>query len=377
MAKAAVLDLEPQTSASTDIAVIIAQDHAVALLDREKFNAFYAKLKADAPTDVDIATNKGRDTIRSYAAKVRSEKAAIDKDRLRLTKEWRDLTSQVNSAGKEIEEQLETLAVEIRAPLTAWEEAEKTRANECRLVIDNMRAAKVIAEEDTAASVRQRGTRVYQTELDPTRFGELLAEAESVKQDAIETLKRALARLTQEEADRAELAKLRAEREEADRVAAENAAAEEAERQRAEQERIAEERRAAAEKAEADRIAAAEKAAAERAQREAEEAAQAERDRVQREHDAALLAERARADDAERAAQAERDRIEADRVAAAAEAKRIADEQAAREANKAHRTRIKTAAKQAIMTCGADEETAQKIVLAIIAGEVPAVRLEY
>ncbi|MGY2734921.1 hypothetical protein [Sphingomonas sp. UYP23] len=83
-------------------------------------------------------------------------------------------------------------------------------------------------------------------------------------------------------------------------------------------------------------------------------------------------------------AQAERDRVaeqerqrEAREAADRAAAKRLADEQAAREANKAHRARVKTAAKQAIMTCGADEETAQKIVLAIIAGEVPAVALAF
>ncbi len=48
-----------------------------------------------------------------------------------------------------------------------------------------------------------------------------------------------------------------------------------------------------------------------------------------------------------------------------------------READKAHRQSVMTAAKQAIMTCGVDEDAAKKVVLAIIAGEVPAVTLEF
>lgn len=36
-----------------------------------------------------------------------------------------------------------------------------------------------------------------------------------------------------------------------------------------------------------------------------------------------------------------------------------------------------SAAKEAIMTCGVDEETARKIVLLIKAGEVPNVKMEF
>ena len=84
-----------------------------------------------------------------------------------------------------------------------------------------------------------------------------------------------------------------------------------------------------------------------------------------------------RAAAAEQEAQAERQRI------ADAEAKRLADEEAAkaeqakREADQAHRTAVKTKAKEAIMSCGADEDTARKIVVAIIAREIPHVSLAF
>jgi colicin import membrane protein len=48
-----------------------------------------------------------------------------------------------------------------------------------------------------------------------------------------------------------------------------------------------------------------------------------------------------------------------------------------RAADKAHRAKIMKAAKEAIMTCGIDEEAAKKVVLLIRAGEVPNVSLAF
>lgn len=351
---------------------------AVVLFDQDKFDAFYARLKADVEAvPVDLSTKKGRDAIASIAAKVRSEKASIDKDRLRLTKEWRDMTAQVNGAWNTIKDQLDTLAVAARAPLTAWEDAEKARAAEIDRMIADIHIAAIIAPEDTAASVRERGTMVWQIKIDAETFGDRLDEAKAARAQAVEALKAALARLTKEEKDKAELDRLRAEAAERERLEAERIAEEERKAREAEAARVAEDRRIAAEKAEAERIARAQREAEDRAKREAEAAAQAERDRIQREHEEALAAERRRAEEAERARQAEVDRIAKEEADRKAEADRIAAEQAAREADQKHRSAVMKAAKEAIMTTGADEETAKKIVLLIRSGEVPNVRLEF
>lgn len=351
---------------------------AVVLFDSQKFDSFYEKLKADVEAvPIDLATKKGRDAIASVAAKVRSEKARIDKDRLRLTKEWRDMTAQVNGAWNEIKERMDALAVEARRPLTEWEEAEKVRIAECDAIISQLSLASVVTLDDTSATVRERGKEVWEIAIDAERFGDKFDQAVRAKEHAIDMLKTALARLTREEEERAELDRLRAA--EAERLAKEQAEREEREaRERAEAEAKAEEeRKVAAEKAEQERIAAAQREAEERAKAEAEAAAEAERIRIQREHEEALAAERRRAEEAERAAQAERDRIEREEAARKAEAERLAAEQAKREADQAHRTKVKTAAKESMMTCGADEETARKIVVAILAGEIPHVRLEF
>lgn len=362
----------------TEIVAAVTQNPGVVLLDSEKFDAFYERLKAETDKLVpDTTTAKGRDEIRSLAARVRSSKASIDKARLQLTKEWRDNVSRANEAGKVIETRLEGLAVEVRKPLTEWEEAEKARETACADILDRINAAAVISIDDTASGVRQRGAQVWNTKLDPEMFRDGLEQAEQVKANAVATLKSALARLEREEADRAELERLRTEAAERERVAAEKAAEEEAERRRAEQARLAEEARIAAEKAEAERLERIAREAEERARREAEEVAEAERQRIEREHAEALTAERRRAEEAENAARIERERVEAEEAARVAEAKRLADEQAKRDRDQAHRTAVKSAAKTAIMSCGADEETARKIVVAILANEIPNVTLRF
>ena len=358
--------LPPETQA-TDIALAVQSNPGIVLLDTAKFDAFYDKwkAKADALTP-DTSTAKGRDEIRSLAANLAREKVAIDKARLSMTSDWRSMTDQANEAGKVIKSRLEALGDEIRAPLTKWEEAEKARADKCSAIIASLRSAAIVEIGDTADEIRQRGMNVWATVLDAFMFGETLSEAQATKDSTVATLKRALDRLTKEEADRAELEKLRADAIERERVEAEKAAAEQRERDRVEAERVAAEVKAAAAKTESARIAAAQETAAEEARRATAFAAQIEID-----------AANERAAKVERERQAEVDQQAKAKAEADAEAKRLADEQAEREANKAHRARVKTAAKQAIMTCGVSEDAAQKIVLAIIAGEIPAVTLRF
>lgn len=375
MATAAV---ELPLSDATDIAVVVAHNPAIVLLDEGKRDDLFAHIRREVEAfEPDLTTAKGRDAIKSLAYKITRTKTAIDAAGKSLNEEARAKINVVDAARRTAREELDRMADEVRKPLTEWEEAEKARVAECREWIDDFKHDAVVTIEDTADSVRARGQHVFGRKLDPDQFGDMLPEAEAAKAQAVETLKAALIRLTKEEADRAELEKLRTE-------AAEREAREQAEREAREAQekadaeaKAAEERRAAAEKAEAERIARVEQEAAARAKREAEEAAEADRQRIEREHAEQLAAERRRAEEAERAAQAERDRVAKEDAARAAEARRVADEQAAREANKAHRTRVKTAAKQAIMTCGVSEEAAQKVVLAIIAGEIPAVTLAF
>ncbi len=365
MASAAKLEAVPETG--TDIAVVVAQTPVVVLLDEKKRDDLFAHIRReiDAFTP-DISTAKGRDAIKSFAYKITRTKTAIDAAGKELNEEARARINVVDAARRDARAELDKLAEQVRKPLTDWEEAEAARVAECDAIINRIVQAGTVTLDDTADTVRARGMEIWGIQIDAERFGDKFEQATRAKAHVVDLLKTALARLTKEEADRAELERLRAEAEE--RAEADRRADEEAARvaREAEEARLAEERRVEAEKAEAERLARIEREAAERARREAEEAKQAEIDAANR-----------RAEEAERAAQAERDRIAAEEAARQAEAKRLADEQAKREADQAHRTAVKSAAKTAIMSCGADEETARKIVMAIIAGEIPAVKLEF
>lgn len=382
MASAAVIEQGEMTG---DIAVIVAQTPALVLVDSAKRGDLFAHIKREISAfEPDVSTAKGRDAIKSFAFKITRTKTAIDDAGKKLNEDARAKIAVVDAARRDARETLDELAKSVRRPLTDWEAAEKDRNARADAIINQLARDAMVGLDETAADVRARGMAVYQLTLDPALFGDKLDTAQKAKDHAVDTLKAALARLTREEADRAELQRLRdeaaareladkiaagqaeAERQQALQIEAERAATERAAQEAAEHAQREQERQIAAQQAEAARIEQARLEAAALAEQQAREAAKAEQDKRDREH-AEALAE----------AQAERDRI----AAQEAERQRL-DEQARREqerrdADQAHRTKVKAAAKTAIMSCGADEDTARKIVMAIIAGEVPAVSLRF
>lgn len=417
-------------AAGTHIATVVEQTPVIVLTDHDQRDAFYAHIQREVDAfQPDVSTEKGRKEIKSFAYKITRTKTAIDDAGKKLNEEARARINAVDAERRVVKEKLDALAKEVRRPLTEWEEAEEKRIDECRAVIERIKASAVVTIEDTAATVRARGAEVWNTAIDADRFGDMLAEATATKEMAVSSLKSAMARLAQEEADKAELERLRAEaaeREERDRIEREAREAEEHKRKYAadviehirqctlgmiggkvypyiillrelEEKIVVSEadfgdmagevesarvaglellRKAQAEQAERKQREIADQARQEAAEA-AERAAREEQAKRDREHAEQLAAERRRAEDAERAAQAERDRIAAEEAKREAEAKRLADEQAAREADQAHRSAVMKAAKEAIMTCGVDEDTAKKIVLLIRSGEVPNVSLRF
>lgn len=350
----------------TSIVAQVEATPALVLIDKEKFSQFYEAMRDECTAHKpDLTTEKGRKAIASLAYKVARTKTAIDDAGKALNEEARARINAVDEARREIRKQLDGLRDEVRAPLTEWEQAEEVREQNARKFMTSIREMRV-EFEDTAETVAAKIDALKALTVDPKVHLHGTEVAQSALASAIETLTEAHTRLVREEADRAELGRLRAEAEERERREAEARAAEE-EQRRAE----------AAKKAEADRLAAIQREAEERAKKQAEEEAQAERERIAREHEQALAAERQRAEEAERAAKAERDRIAKEAADRQAEADRLAAEQAARDADRAHRGRVMGAAKEAIMELGVDEAAAKAIVLAIAAGNIPAISIKF
>lgn len=397
----------------------------VVLLDGEAFDAFYERMKAETDKHVpDVTTDKGRKAVIALARRVTTTKTAITAAAKGLTEGWRQQTATVNAARKPIEEKLAELAAEVRRPVTEWEAAEAARVERNRALVDDMRQAATVTLDDTAASVEERGRRIHGIAFGEGWSAEEEAEAVAVKAATVQALVAARNRLRQEEADKAELARLRQEAEERAVREAEAQAAQEAEEaaRRAEEERLAaiereNERQRQAEAAEAERIA--------KAERDAEQRVRDEADRVAREAESKRayarqiidyikqvglgmiggqtypygilireLTDKIAIDDslgdmqdevrtirdvtlANVQAAMERQAEKAREAEANEQRERAAREDAKRAANRAHVAKVMGAAKEAIMTCGVTEDQARSIVTAIKAGLVPAVGITF
>lgn len=347
---------DTKTDAGGEIATLAPAETKLVLLDPAKFEEFFGRIKQETDKLVpDTSTAKGRDEIRSMAARVVRAKASIDKARLDLTKEWRDNVTKANAAGNTIKERMEAHAEAIRKPLTDWEEAEKTRQRECRQQIEWFKGATRRDINDTAAQLRSALEYIRTVTIDPAVFQEMEEEAHEARDTAISYIENAITVAEQRERDAAELAALRAQQAERDRIAAQQA-----------EEAAAAEREAERQRNEAARIEQARKDAAAQAERDAAAAARREQDARDAAHAAELAKERRRTEE-----------LEAIERARVAEADRVATETARRERNQRHRNAVKAAAAKAVMKHGVDEDTAAKIVMAIIAGEVPNVTLAF
>ena len=317
--------------------------------------ALRKKLAGYAP---DATTQGGRDEIGSKAKMVGSAKQDLLRLGAGLKADHQKALKAIIAEERIIEERMDAMRDAILAPRVAYQEREKNRVAAHEAAIEEIRAWTAVPMDSTSAQVRTRWEHCRQHLHQERDWQEFEARARYEIQAAEATLERLYQRLAKEEAEAAELARLRAdeaarqaaaaerlriEREaEIARQAAERARqqaeADAARRLQAAQEEAARKLREAEERAEAERLAVerrGQEAAAEaervlRAEREraAEEAAQVERDRQAEEQRAAhALAEAEAKAEAERHAAAERERLAAQR--AADEARQAAEREAA------------------------------------------------
>ena len=345
---------------------------------------------------LDASTPKGRDEIRSAAAEVARVKSALLKLADGVSEEARKTHKAIVAEKHVIEEKLDALKDQVRAPLTEYENIEKARVEGHERAIAQIDALANIPADATAEDIAGLIDAFAQSDLmhrDWKEFEPRARKAETNTRNALkaayadavaaeaEAKRQAEERAAEAERECVEAARLQAEREA--RIAAEAA-------QRAREEAEARAAREAADKAaavERERQAAAKreqdaKDAAERAQREAaaaeqrriEAEAKAEADRIAAEERAARESkEAAQRAEREKAAAVEAEKRRAAQVAAAEKAE--ADRRAA---DKAHRGKINRAAANALMVAARiTEENAIAIVTAMARGEIPAVRIAY
>ena len=344
---------------STELTIVdrVRDNPALVLIKPEAFDPFYDRIRAEVMAETpDLSTDKGRKAIASLAHKVVRTKTAIDAAGKKLNEDARAQINAVDAARRTIREKLDALAEEVRKPLTEWEEAEKLHVEECTAALTWIKSAASISINDTAASLqdRLRALDAYD-DADPSwrDFGPMIRDAKCAARAALSD---GINRLRREEAERAELERLRQEAAQREIEAA-------AERERHEAARREDEakERAIAERARVEAEAAERAAQAERARIDAERAEE------RRKHEAELAATRAEAE-----------RLAREELTRKAEAERAAEEERRRAEDRKHRSEVMKAAKQDIMEAACvSEEQAKSIVLAITGGNVRNVSMRF
>lgn len=336
--------------AGLDPATIFQPDGLSDLLDR---------IEAEALSVVpDIASAKGRKAIAGMAAKVARSKVYLDQLGKDLTADLKKRTAVVDAERKAMRDRLDALKVRVRAPLTEWEQAEADRLERHRLAISEIEETAANPEAMDCAALGAAIETVEAVALGDS-WEEFEAQAARAKDAALTTLRAALVRRSEYEAEQVELARLRAEQVERERLERE--------------ERLTRE-------------------AAERAKREAEERAREEARRIEQEREAERLqaenarlkAEQARAEAEQRAAEAEQRAALAaeqaaaqERARAKAEADCLQAEEARRKADRDHALAVKTDAARDLVALGLDAEQARTVVVAICEGRVRRVSIAF
>ncbi|HBK4598623.1 TPA: hypothetical protein LLS53_000214 [Klebsiella michiganensis] len=327
--------------------VVIEKKNAMAVFtNNDQLDPLIELIEKEARSLVpDVTTKKGRDAIASMAHKVARSKTYIDNAGKDLVAELKALPKQIDESRRVVRERLDALKDEVRRPLTEWEaEQERIKAEEAmnalhaealemNIKFDQELAAKFEADHEMALLMdkdidRERADKAAEAER------QRIAREEEIKRQAEEKAKR--------EAEEKHRAEMEAS---ARREAEERAAKERAERERIEAQQRAERDRIAAEqKAEADKQAAID---AERRK------AQEEADRIRRE-----------------AEQREQARLD--------EEKRKADEQARREADVKHRKFVGTEIVKALLAnTSLSRDQAIEVLTAIKDGNIPHTGISY
>lgn len=352
---------------ATEVATVPSKENALTVFKAANgLDPYLAHIRAEIDGFIpDVTTRKGREAIASIAHSVARSKTTLDNIGKELVAELKDVPKKIDAERKRMRDLLDAWKDEVRKPLDDWQAAEDARIDKLQKGIDwfNLRAYE---NADLDSTELKATLEKVQSIVVGDKWEEFEAEAHRAKAAAIESLTEQLAKREKQEAEQAELAKLRAEAEE-----------------RAKKDREEQIRKEAADKATRE--------AEEKAQRERDAQAQKVRDEQaaseRRELDLKLQAEKAEREKLEanqRAEQAERDSTARAEAAAAAERKRQADEKAEldrqakdRQADVEHKSKILKAAKEAFVGMNISEELAKAIVLKIARGEVPNVTISF
>jgi hypothetical protein len=282
---------------------------------------------------LDISTEPNRKALAALAFKVTKSKTFIENQRKGLVAAEKKRLQTIDAEGRRIWDILESIASEVRRPLTEWEQLDKDRVFRHESTIEMLNQARIIPFGASSAVIQGVIDKVEA--VDPASTEEFAHLTTQRKAEALSVLTGALTTALETERQKADNDRLRAE---------------------------------AAERQSQETAIAAARIAREQAEKDAE----AERQR--------LIQERQEADD--RAAAAERRAaaaVEEERARAAEAKAKEAEATAKREQNKKHVAKINAEVRDVILGLGLamSEGEAVALIAAIAAGQIPHVTIAY
>lgn len=344
---------------ATGLVTVPAKDTALEVFKKDQgldpyLKSIRAEVDAFLAEPPSLDTNKGRQAYASMAHKIARSKTAIDGVGKELVADLKELPKKIDAERKRWRDTLDGWRDEVRGPLNEWEAAEEARKARHETGIEALKANAGLADGESSEMVAAYLAEAENTKVDES-WEEYEAEAHRVKEYVVTSLRAALKRQQEYEAEQAELARLRAEQEERERQEREARIAREAE-ERA--------RREAEEAARAEREAVARR----------EQEAKAEAERKEREHQEAIERQRQEAEQERHRVEAEYQRKEQERLDAE---RREREEAERRQANKDHRARVNRTAMQAMIDGGMPDDCAKQAITLIAKGQVPGVTINY
>lgn len=316
----------------------------------------------------DTSTVSAREQIRSEAFKVARLKTALEKIGLDESRRVKEIPKAIDSNRRELKERLEAIQLRVRQPLTDWEHEQETRQAEIDAYLDDFTA---IAENIDASSSGSIIEAINALSAHHNTKPSVLTDTASAKADELlaanhKHLNSLLEIARKQEADAAELEKLRAEALERQRLEEIEVA-----KRKAEEKARLEAQAEAEQKLEAERLRLREIELQQEREREAHE--QALRDAEQ----AKLLAEQQAKEALIRAEQEKTAAVEAERLRMEQEKLKTEADAKAREANRAHCKKINNEALASLVATGLSEDQAKAAVTAIAKGLVRHVSIRY
>ncbi|WP_434359844.1 hypothetical protein NF212_06310 [Parasalinivibrio latis] len=174
------------------------KEEAIELLtDISSIRPLLDAIRTEASSEVpDVETRKGRERIGALALKVSKSKTTLVDSINGLIASKEDQIKRVKATRKQVEDELNSLRREVLKPRTEWEAEQARQEAEARDAIlariENIRQVAQLKGTETKDELTELSNAINDMPVDAEQFGEMISDALTAKQDALQAVNDAL-----------------------------------------------------------------------------------------------------------------------------------------------------------------------------------------